>query len=137
MIPPISELLPHTPPMRLLDAVASFEGAHVECTATLLPSCPFADAVGIVDPLVSVELVAQAAAAWAALTGGGGVRPGVVASCREARFEAALLRVGDILTIRAERVAGSADFGSFVGSVLHGDIPVAMISLGVVLGGTS
>ncbi len=137
MIPPISELLPHSPPMRLLDTVDSFEGARVECSATLLPTCPFADGTGAVDALVTVELVAQAAAAWAALTGGGGVRPGVVASCREARFEDVPLHVGDALTIRAERTAGSADFGSFAGVVLRGTTPVAMISLGVVLGGTS
>jgi predicted hotdog family 3-hydroxylacyl-ACP dehydratase len=137
MILPIADLLPHAPPMRLLDVVSRFEGAHVECSATLLESCPFADATGMVDPLVTVELVAQAAAAWAALTGGGGVRPGVVASCRDAHFEDVTLRVGDLVTIRAERTAGSADFGSFSGIVSRGQSRVATISLGVVLGGSS
>lgn len=136
-LPPIAELLPHTPPMRLLDAVSRFEGSHIECVATLLPTCPFADERGSVDPLITVELVAQAAAAWAALTGGGGVRPGVVASCRDAQFEDVPLQVGQALTVRAERTAGSADFGSFTGVVLRGEAPVATISLGVVLGGSS
>lgn len=136
-LPPVADLLPHTPPMRLLDAVSRFEGAQIECTATLLPTCPFADAAGSVEPLVAVELVAQAAAAWAALAGGGGVRPGVVASCREAQFEDVQLQVGDALVVRAERTAGSADFGSFSGVVLRGAAAVATISLGVVLGGAT
>ena len=137
-LPPVAQLLPHAPPMRLVDGVSRFEGAHIECTVTLQPSCPFADASGVVDPMVLVELVAQAAAAWAALSGGGPQRPGVVASCREAHFEeAGPLRVGDALIVRAERTAGTADFGSFVGTVVREAVPVATISLGVVLGGTS
>lgn len=120
--------------MRLLDAVVHFEGDAVECTATLLPSCPFSDPSGAIDPMISVELVAQAAAAWAALSGDANARPGVVASCREARFEDVPLRVGDALLVRATRVAGSVDFGSFVGTVLRHSAPVATISFGVVLG---
>ena len=134
MIPPIHELLPHQPPMRLLQAVTRFEAQEIDCAALLDPSCPFAGADGVVDPLVAVELVAQAAAAWAALAGGGPVRPGVVASCRDAAFDDVTLRVGDALVVLAKRIAGTADFGSFVGLVRRGSEDVATITVGVVLG---
>lgn len=134
MNPPIAALLPHAPPMRLLDEVVLFEQDTVECTATLQPSCPFSDASGAVDAMITVELVAQAAAAWAALSSDASARPGVVASCRNARFEDVPLAVGDRLLVRAARIAGNADFGSFVGSVWLGSKPVATISFGVVLG---
>lgn len=134
MLTPIANLLPHAPPMRLLDAVVHFEGDAVECTATLQHNCPFSDERGAVDPMITIELVAQAAAAWAALSSDASARPGVVASCRDARFENVQLSVGDHLLVRATRIAGSADFGSFVGTVLLDSAPVATISFGVVLG---
>jgi len=134
MTPPISALLPHAPPMRLLDAVVRFDGDAIECTATLQPNCPFSDASGHVDPMIAVELVAQAAAAWSALSSDASARPGVVASCREGKLEDVVLKVGDHLLVRATRVAGSADFGSFVGTVLLDSARVATISFGVVLG---
>lgn len=131
---PIASLLPHAPPMRLLDAVVRFDDDVIECTATLQPNCPFSDATGAVDPMITVELVAQAAAAWAALSSEATARPGVVASCREGKLEDVPLAVGDSLLVRATRVAGNADFGSFVGTVLLDSARVATISFGVVLG---
>ena len=157
----IERLLPHAPPMRMLTALHTHDAHGLQCSATFDASWPFADADGVIDPMVCIELVAQAAALWTALQqahGAGPPRHGVIASCRQARFAPVTLNVGDTVAIHVTRVAGDDTFASFDGTVSHVEIParsepaakrgarvrfctranhaeVATISLGVVIDG--
>ena len=78
--PPLEQLLPHRPPMLLLDAVERFDGAVLACRVTPRAGGPFVRG-GFVPALVSVEYFAQAAAAYFGVVhhrSGGAMRMGVL-----------------------------------------------------------
>ncbi len=58
----IAELLPHQPPMRLIDAILSHDGEGVWATRDIRPDSSFVGAHGL-RACFGLELVAQAAAA--------------------------------------------------------------------------
>jgi predicted hotdog family 3-hydroxylacyl-ACP dehydratase len=64
--PPIVELVPHRPPMLLLDRVLSYDGERVVCETVLGPDSPFAEQ-GEVPAVVGIEYMAQTIAAHAGL----------------------------------------------------------------------
>ena len=66
--PPIVELVPHRPPMLLLDRVLAYDGECVTCETVLRPDSPFADQ-GHVPAVVGIEYMAQTIAAGAGLRG--------------------------------------------------------------------
>lgn len=132
--PPITELIPHRPPMVLLDEVIACEPGCVTARATLQPDCVFA-VEGFVHPAALLELVAQACAAYVKLLpGDGGAAPrlGLIMGSREASFEVARLAVGDVLTITVRKQYGESQLASFVGTVVRGTEPCATIQLSVV-----
>ncbi len=61
--PPLAALIPHRPPMLLLDAIERFEPGLIECSVTPRAGGPFVEG-DRVPALVSVEYFAQAAAAY-------------------------------------------------------------------------
>ena len=65
--PPIVELVPHRPPMLLLDRVLSYDGECVVCETVLEPESPFVDE-GEVPAIVGIEYMAQTIAAGAGLS---------------------------------------------------------------------
>lgn len=132
--PPITELIPHRPPMVLLDEVIACEPGRVSCRATLQPDCVFAEE-GFVHPAALIELVAQVCAAYVKLLpgeSGGSPRLGLIMGSREASFEVERLAVGDILTITAHKQYGESQLASFVGTVMRGAELCATIQLSVV-----
>lgn len=66
ILPTIGELIPHRPPMLLLDRVVSFEAGRVVCSARPTAACIFARE-GAIPSVVTLEFMAQAAAACLAL----------------------------------------------------------------------
>jgi predicted hotdog family 3-hydroxylacyl-ACP dehydratase len=64
--PPIVELVPHRPPMLLLDRVLSYDGERVVCETVLEAGSPFVEQ-GRVPAVVGIEYMAQAAAAFAGI----------------------------------------------------------------------
>ena len=68
-IPRVADLLPHQPPMRLLDRVLAWDANQVWALAMVDEEMPFATAAGL-RACYGLELVAQAAAAFFTLCGG-------------------------------------------------------------------
>ncbi|MEN8162435.1 MAG: hypothetical protein ABFS41_20350, partial [Myxococcota bacterium] len=67
--PPLSELLPHAGPMRLLDRVEAHDGAVTRCRVHPAASGLFQGADGSVPAWVGIEYMAQCAAAHGGLLG--------------------------------------------------------------------
>ena len=65
-LPSLSEILPHAPPMILLDELLEFTPGRVRCAVRLRPDSPLIEG-GKVRALVCVEYMAQAVAAYAGM----------------------------------------------------------------------
>ena len=121
--PPIVELVPHRPPMLLLDRVLAYDGECVTCETVLRPDSPFADQ-GQVPAVVGIEYMAQTIAVGAGLRGrekGDGARTGFLLGCRSLKIAVDSFQVGDRLTIEARRSWGENELGSFTCKVQRGD----------------
>lgn len=108
----ISELIPHSGSMCLLDAATSWDEERIRCTATSHrdPANPLRRANGLAA-VCALEYAAQAMALHGALTVNRGRRSGggLLASTRDLVLHRASLHdcAGD-LTIEAQRVLGEA-----------------------------
>ena len=97
--PPLAEILPHRPPMLLLDAMTAIEVQSVTCSATVRAGAPFV-AGGRASSLLAVEYFAQAVAAmfaYKARGGDAGPFRGLLLGVRDLELEVSHLRVGDEL----------------------------------------
>ncbi len=118
-LPSLEEVLPHAPPMILLDAVESFDDDAATCTVTLRADSPFVED-GEAPAAVMIEYMAQCVAAWAGCKGrrrGDPVRVGYLLGAREFVLHVDALRAGDTLTVTARHVWGDEIVGSFECSV--------------------
>jgi predicted hotdog family 3-hydroxylacyl-ACP dehydratase len=122
--PAIVELVPHRPPMLLLDRVLSYDGECVICETVLGPTSPFVEA-GEVPAVVGIEYMAQAIAAGAGLSardkGETTKRMGFLLGCRDLTIAVDSFQVGDRLTVEARRTWGENELGSFACKVQRGD----------------
>jgi predicted hotdog family 3-hydroxylacyl-ACP dehydratase len=132
--PPLIELVPHRPPMLLLDEVLAFDGEHARCSVRLRPDSPFARS-GRVPSWVALEYCAQCVAAFAGLRGRAeGDRPpriGFLIAARELVLEVDAFDAGDVLLVQVHRVFGEARLGHFECSVERRGVVVAKASLSV------
>jgi len=114
--PPIIELVPHRPPMLLLDRVLSYDGECVVCETVLGHQSPFAER-GEVPAVVGIEYMAQTIAAGAGLSarekGAAAGKMGFLLGCRSLSMAVDSFQVGDRLTIEARRTWGEKELGSF------------------------
>jgi predicted hotdog family 3-hydroxylacyl-ACP dehydratase len=121
--PPIVELVPHRPPMLLLDRVLSYDGECVVCETVLGPDAPFAEQ-GHVPALVGIEYMAQTIAAGAGLSarekGSTSGQMGFLLGCRSLTIAVDSFDVGDRLTIEARRTFGETALGNFACKVQRG-----------------
>ncbi len=121
--PPIVELVPHRPPMLLLDRVLSYDGERVVCETVLASDSPFAEQ-GEVPAVVGIEYMAQAIAAGAGLSardkGDQAGKMGFLLGCRNLSIAVDSFQVGDRLTIEAKRTWGENQIGSFACKVQRG-----------------
>lgn len=104
--PDIAALVPHRPPMLLVDALVAHEHRRIVCRSTIREGHPFLQG-GEVSMLVAVELFAQSAAALVGLLappGGPSMTTGALLGSREVRFFADALTLGDEVEIRCEEV---------------------------------
>jgi predicted hotdog family 3-hydroxylacyl-ACP dehydratase len=120
--PPIAELIPHTGAMVLLDTLNAWEKGSASCSATIREHAPFV-VDGAMQSAVTIELMAQAVAAclgYEALTGGEGVRVGMIIACK--RFEAYddTLRVNDVVAIDVRCMQGNEALSHFDCKVTRG-----------------
>ena len=121
--PPSVEVVPHRPPMLLLDRVLAYDGERVVCELTLEPSSPFAqegENGGEVPAIVGIEYMAQTIAAGAGLSARGKGQPariGFLLGCRNLTIAVDSFQIGDRLTIAARRTWGENQLGSFACTV--------------------
>ena len=102
---PIVELLPHAPPMVLLDRVLACDGERLVAEVTIRPDSEFC-VDGQVGVWVGIEYMAQAVAAWSgwqARLRGEPVKVGFLLGTRRYDGHIAAFAVGDCLQIHVER----------------------------------
>ena len=126
--PPVSTLLPHRPPMLLVDAITRIDGEKGEARALIPPQHLFLRGDGTLSPEVYCELFAQGFGACEAyrrqqkgLTLDGG---GYLASMREVQiFQAA--HSGDELLIRTQKTDECFDTYIVQGEIFRQDTKLA------------
>lgn len=99
--PALRDLLPHRPPMILIDELVRCEGQEVVCRVTVRDGAPFVEA-GRVPALVSLEYFAQTVAAlyaWNNRHNAGAFTVGMLLGARELTLETDYFHVGDTLMI--------------------------------------
>lgn len=115
--PAIADLIPHTGAMVLLDALCDWREGYARCAAIVREHAPFVVG-GAMEGVVSIELMAQAVAAclgYEALSGGAGVRVGMIIACKRFVLHGDELRVGDTLEIEVRRIQGNETLSHFDG----------------------
>ncbi|MCB9726985.1 MAG: 3-hydroxylacyl-ACP dehydratase [Deltaproteobacteria bacterium] len=125
--PPISELVPHAPPMILIDRMLDWAPGEARCELTVREGAPFVRE-GRVHAVVGIETMAQTVAAclgYEAFTGGGAVRVGVIIGCRRLDILRPWVPVGTRLVISARRVRGNEMLSHFECEVADGEDLVA------------
>jgi len=122
-LPHVRELVPHEPPMLLLDAVRSYDGDTIVCAVTIAADGLFVEQLNGqpgVPALIGLEYMAQCVAAYAGLAARQDGRPpriGFLIGCRELRLDTEAFAIGDSLEVEARRVWGENDLGSFACAV--------------------
>lgn len=134
-LPPIAELLPHRPPMLLVDELVECVPGRARGRVHLRPDSPFMEA-GRVRALVALEYMGQTAAACAGLRarqGGGAPAIGLLLGTRELTLAVDHFTAGDTLTVEAEQAAEDERISSFRCRVLRGEEVAAEAVLTVLL----
>jgi predicted hotdog family 3-hydroxylacyl-ACP dehydratase len=104
---PAEPLMPHRPPMRLVDSLVSRDADGGVTESRFQPDSVMADEHGVVDDVALAELIAQS---HAAVTGhlarlcGSPARQGWLAAIRDLRITGRA-RVGDLLVTRVRTIA--------------------------------
>lgn len=135
--PAIEELLPHRPPMLLLDAVTHYDAESAECTVSIHEGSMFFEH-GQVPAWVALEYCAQCIAAYAGMSArrrGGTPRLGLLVAARELTLLTDGFRPGETLYVRVEREFGEERVGRFACRVTRDGTVVANASLSVYLPG--
>lgn len=125
----VAELLPHQPPMLLLERAVGYDETRVVVTADLGPGNPFVTAQGL-PAHVGIELMAQACGAWVganALAAGKPVRMGYLLGTRHYQAEAEWL--AGPLEVAAEVVLCEGGMGVFNCRIGAGDRILATAQL--------
>jgi len=132
-VPALTDLVPHRPPMLLLDRLIAWDDEKVLCEVRIDRTSPFLErAQGparegsdeLVPAVVGIEYMAQTVAVFAGLrarASGGEPRIGFLIGCRELLLSAEGFRVGDVLVVEARHVWGETEVGSFACKVARHD----------------
>lgn len=118
-LPPVAELVPHEPPMILVDELVEWSPTRARVRARVRPGGPFVVA-GRMPATILLEYMAQAIAVAEGMRGrvgrvgpagpaSGERSPGLLLGTRELELDVQELAVGDILEIRVEQRFGDAD----------------------------
>lgn len=117
--PPIEDLVPHAPPMRMLDTLDAWESGYARCSMLVRETTPFVKN-GELSTLLTIEHMAQAVAAclgYEAYQQGSSVRVGMILASRSFDMDRGALFVGETLTIEVRRQRGNEDLSHFLGEV--------------------
>jgi predicted hotdog family 3-hydroxylacyl-ACP dehydratase len=134
-LPPLVDLLPHDPPMVLLDAISAFGEIDIECTVTVAEGAPFVRD-GKVAAVVALEYMAQASGVFLgimAFSESGRIKRGYLLGAREMELDADYFHVGDTLRVFSKHVWGKEDMASFDCLVTRNDRRVAWATLNILI----
>lgn len=112
----VAELLPHAPPMVLLDRVTGWDDGRLEATVEIRGDSPFYAPGYGVPAHVGIEYMAQACGAIAGLEAkhaGQPVRIGFLLGTRRYASAARWFRLGEILTVGITEVLRESVMGVF------------------------
>jgi predicted hotdog family 3-hydroxylacyl-ACP dehydratase len=133
--PAVAELVPHEPPMLLIDELLAWSPEQARVRAQVRAGSPFVEA-GRAPALVLVELMAQAVAAASGMarrqTGAPPVR-GVLLGTRELELMIDELAVGDALTIDVARQLDDGTVARYACSVERAGRIIARAELNVMI----
>jgi predicted hotdog family 3-hydroxylacyl-ACP dehydratase len=131
--PALADLVPHAPPMVLLDSLDSVDAESAVCLARVRAGGPFVVARAM-PAMVGIELVAQAVAAhvgFACVSRGEPVRAGYLIGVREARMHVPSFFVDDELRVEVRRTFGSESLASYAGPVSRAGHVAAEVTVSV------
>lgn len=133
--PPLAELVPHRPPMLLLDALTAVEDTAVAARATIRDGAPFVEQ-GRASALLAVEFFAQAVAALFAYKARGGDTPfsGVLLGVRDLELDVAHLHSGDVLDVACHETWASGPVAQYHCTLHRGPRRLASGSITVLRG---
>jgi len=114
---PVADLLPHAPPMILIDRVLSWAEGRLLAEVTVRPEAPFYDSArrGIAAH-VAIEWMAQSCGAYVgaeALESGGAVRLGLLLGTRDFRAARPWFADGERLEVSVALVYRDGEMGVF------------------------
>ena len=138
-LPAVAELLPHRPPMILIDEIVEVDEGSLTARVWLTESSMFVED-GKLPALVTLEYMAQSIAAFAGAirrAEGKPVRVGLLIACREMELEVDSLSVGDELLVTVKQVWTGERLGSFDCFVTRGGEKISSASLSVYQGDLS
>ncbi len=129
---PVRELLPHEPPMVMLDRVVSYEETKLTTEITVRRECPFCEDDGV-PGWVGIEYMAQCVAAHAGAKGRLRGEPpllGFLLGTRAYKCTVERFPLGETLTVLAEQLFSESGLGAFACSI-ETDRPVATATINV------
>jgi 3-hydroxyacyl-[acyl-carrier-protein] dehydratase len=124
---PADRIIPHRPPMRLVETLLSYESGSGEAEACFPPDSFLAGRDGKIDEAALIELIAQAYAAvkgYDDLSRGKPPGKGFLVGMRRLRIEGEA-RAGDRLRISIRTVGAFDNFAIVEGAVTRGGKTVA------------
>jgi predicted hotdog family 3-hydroxylacyl-ACP dehydratase len=113
---PVAALLPHEPPMILIDEVRGWEQGRLDATVDIRPGIPFFEAGQGVPAHVGIEYMAQACGAYAgleAVTAGLPVRLGLLLGTRRYLSAVSWFAPGQQLLVRVAELFRDGTLGMF------------------------
>lgn len=131
---PVADLLPHAPPMVLLDSVIGWDKGRLDAAVAIRPGIPFFRSGKGVPAHVGIEYMAQACGACAgleALETGEAVRIGFLLGTRRYRAAVDWFTDGAQLTVSVSEMFRDGSMGAFDCSILINGREVATAQLNV------
>lgn len=125
-MPAVAQLVPHRPPMLLIDRVIAHGDNVTVCEVEVKADSLFTverDGRREVPAVVGIEYMAQTVATFAGMSARKerrAPRIGFLIGCRELRLDTDAFPVGQVLTVEVRRLFGETDLGSFACTITHG-----------------
>ena len=134
--PPLRELLPHRPPMILIDELVHWDEREVVCSVTIRDDAPFL-VDGRVPALVSIEYFAQTVAAFYGYLARHRQQftMGMLLGTRELELRTDFFHVGDALTITGRELWNGEGLAQFRCELLRGPELLALAAISVLQAG--
>jgi predicted hotdog family 3-hydroxylacyl-ACP dehydratase len=130
---PVAELLPHAPPMVLLDEVLGYDGGRLQALVTIRDDSMFCRGDGV-PAHIAIEYMAQACGALAGIEARSANRPvrvGFLLGTRNFQSARDFFLAGERLLISVDEVFRDVEMGVFDGRVSVDDATLVTATLNV------